>query len=466
MIKSILKFSVSNIANMIIGLFSAVILTRVFVPEVYGVLNIFNTTVATGLSIIYLGLDSCYIRFYNEPPNNTSNKQLGTKMLLMCVAADILAGLFITFFFSDKFTLKLFGFASRMICALIFISIFSQIVLRFLNIKYRMDFNTKSYNIQAILTQITLKLFVVVAALMRLNVEMIVLFNVVGVFILAVVFVFIQYKYFFSFKSLLSFEGYSKVFKFAVFSAPLAICINLNNFISQQLIKDISLSSVGIYSSAGYFVTLFNALQGGFATYWSAYMYANYKEKQDEIKKVNEYLLFAIIIVFAGMVLGRDIIYLLIGKQYHESKNFFSLILCYPMLMLAAETTSYGITIKNKNYLNLLSFVVSVCVNLLLAYLLIPVLGLKGAALASMISSVVLYLMRTVFGQKLYSSISSAWITAVDVIAVILLSVIPAVTKGFMTNVYVVLILLAVMLVNRKQIALIYEKIRKRYSRI
>ena len=79
----------SNMVNMVIGLFSAVILTRVFVPEVYGVLNIFNTTVATGLSIIYLGLDSCYIRFYNEPPDNTSNKQLGTKLLLMCIAADM-----------------------------------------------------------------------------------------------------------------------------------------------------------------------------------------------------------------------------------------------------------------------------------------------------------------------------------------------------------------------------------------
>ncbi len=451
--------------NMVIGLFSAVILTRVFVPEVYGVLNIFNTTVATGLSIIYLGLDSCYIRFYNEPPDNTSNKQLGTKLLLMCIAADILAGSVITFFFYDKFTNKMFGFASRIICALIFISIFSQIVLRFLNIKYRMEFNTKNYNIQAILTQIMLKLFVIIAALMKLKIEMIVLFNVAGVFILAVVFIFIQCRNFFSFRSLMAFDGYSKIFKFAVFSAPLAICINLNNSISQQFIsRGLGISSVGIYSSAGYFVTIFNALQGGFATYWSAYMYSNYKEKQAEIKKVNEFLLLAIIIVFSGLILGKDIIYLLIGKQYHESKTFFSLVLCYPMLMLAAETTSYGITLKNRNHLNLLSFVISVFVNLVLAFILIPVLGLKGAAFASMISSVVLYLMRTVFGQKLYSSISNVWITVVDVIAVILLSVIPAVVNGFMVNLYVIMILMAVLFVNRKYISLIFMKIRNRYS--
>ena len=467
MIKNILKFSLSNLVNMVIGLFSAIILTRVFVPEVYGVLNIFNTTVATGLSILYLGLDSCYIRFYNEPPDNTSNKQLGTKLLLICIAADILVGSFITFFFSDKFTMKMFGFASRIICALIFISIFAQIILRFFNIKYRMEFNSKSYNIQAILTQIMLKLFVIVAALMKLKIEIIVLFNVAGVFILTVVFIIIQGRNFFSFKTLMSFDHYSKIFKFAVFSAPLAICINLNNSIVQQFIsRGLSISSVGIYSSAGYFVTIFNALQGGFATYWSAYMYANYKEKQTEIKKVNEFLLLAIIIAFSGMILGKDIIYLLIGKQYHESKKFFSLVLCYPMLMLAAETTSYGITLKNKNHLNLLCFVVSVCVNLVLAFILIPVSGLRGAAFASMISSVVLYLMRTVFGQKLYSSISNVWITVVDVIAIILISVIPSFIGGFKANLYVITVLRAVMVVNKKHIILILHRIRTSFSEI
>ena len=464
MIKGILKFSVPNLVNMVIGLFSAVILTRIFAPEIYGVLNVFNTTVGTGLSIVYLGLDSSYIRFYKEPPEGSSNKQLGTKMMLISVLGDVLVGLVITVFFYDTFTEKLFGFSGRLICGLVFVSIFSQIVLRFLNIKYRMDFNAKSYTIQSVLTQVTLKLFVIVAALMNVGVEIVLLFNVLGVFVLSLAFIVIQRKAFFSFKRLFSFSGYSKVFKFAVYAAPLAICINLNNSISQQfIVKELGMPSVGIYSSANYFVTIFAALQGGFANYWSAYMYSNYKDKQEEIKKVNEYLLFAIIIVFSGMILGKDLIYLLIGSEYHESKTFFSLVLCYPMLSLAAETTSYGIALKNKNHLNLISFIISIASNLILAFFLIPVLGLKGAALAVMLSGVILYALRTFFGQKLYASVSDIRITVTDTVAIILLSIIPAVLDTYATCICVILIVLFVTVINRKYLGVLIQKLKNKY---
>lgn len=462
MIKDILKFSVSNIVNLVLGLLSAFILTRSFQPETYGVLNIFNTTVATAISFLYLGLDSSYIRFYNEPPSNNSSSQMGSRLLLCCLSLTTMLGIIMTLFFFDDLTEKIFGFESRLVCALLFISCFSQIILRFLNIKYRMDFNSKAYTVQAILTQVSLKFFVILAALFSLRVEKVLIINVMGVFVLSLIYVVIQRRSFFSFKGFFSFDGYGKVFLFALFSAPLSICINLNNSVSQQIIKStLGVSSVGIYSSANYFVTVFSALQGGFATYWAAYMYSNYKEKQETIKKVNEYLLLIIIIFFYGMIIMRDVAYLLIGQKYQESKGFFSLVLCYPLLNLAAETTSYGISIKRKNHLGLLCFVVSTVINLLLAYLLTPIYGLKGAAFASMLSGVVLYVLRTVISQRYYSSIYDIKATVIDVSIIVAMSIIPSAFYSVTANILVTVLVLIVLAINHCRVVEMITKVKE-----
>lgn len=455
MIKNILKFSVSNIVNLFLGLLSVFILTRAFAPETYGILNLFNTTAATALSILYMGLDSSFIRFYNEPPNNDPSSRLGTKLMTLNMLTTVGIGTVTTVFFSDLLTQKIFGFESRLICGLIFVSVAAQIILRYLNIKYRMEFNTKAYTIQSIMIQATLKLFVIVAALFSLDINKVLIINVAGIAAMAAVCLFIQRKEFFSFGGLCNFKGYGGVFYFAVFSLPITVCINLNTFLSQQIIsKKLGVAMVGIYSSAAVFVSALGALQGGFGNFWSAYMYANYKEKQDKIKEVNEYLLLAIIIVFAGLVIFKDVIYLLIGEKYQASKGFFSLVLCYPLLSLAAETTAYGTSIENKNHITFFVFLVSVFSNLIMSLLLTPLFGLKGAAAASMISGVVLYILRTVTGQMFYRSISDLRMTVIDVTAIVAISLIPALTDSSLISAGgTAAVTVTVLILNRKRVA-------------
>ena len=459
MLKTILKFSVSNIVNLILGVVSAVVLTRTFDPDVYGLLNIFNATVAVGLSLLYIGLDSSYIRFYNEPPGNDTNKELGTKLLCICLLTTVVVGFVISTFLYKRFTIFIFGFESRIICIMLFISIFAQVILRFLNIKYRMDFNTRAFTVQAVLTQVSLKLFVIIAAVFSLSISGVISFNTLGVLLLSVAYLFIQKKSFFSFENLGVFESYKPVFVFAFFSAPLVICINLNTSMTQQIISHtLGVSQVGIYASAGYFASILAALQGGFSTFWSAYMYSHYKDRQEEIKKVNEYLLLIIIMTFGTLILFKDVVYLLIGEQYQESKHFFSLTLSYPVLMLAAETTTYGIGIKKKTHLSLACFLISIVINLGLAYLLAPRLGLKGAALASLVSGVVLYILRTYIGQKLYQSISSLKITIVDIVFIIIMALLPAFTSTYIATTGVIIVVIITLIINREKTMIIIHK--------
>ena len=67
-LKSVAKFSVPSWINFFIGLITVFIGTRIFTPDVYGVLNIFNTSSIAFVGFVCLGMDNAFIRFYHEPP--------------------------------------------------------------------------------------------------------------------------------------------------------------------------------------------------------------------------------------------------------------------------------------------------------------------------------------------------------------------------------------------------------------
>lgn len=55
---------------------------------------------------------------------------------------------------------------------------------------------------------------------------------------------------------------------------------------SQQIIREeIDAHALGIFASVSMFISILTAVQGGFSTYWSAYVYKNYSEEDSKIKK-------------------------------------------------------------------------------------------------------------------------------------------------------------------------------------
>ena len=388
------------------GLLSVVILTRLLRPEQYGLLNIFNNAVALILSVVYLGLDSSYIRFYNEPPEEKSSFMI--KLIFFSLIVDVSIVLFLVFFRGNEFTKQIFGISNTFVWWLVGLSVASQLILRYLNIIYRMTFQTTKYNIQSVFIVICQKFFVIIASLWSNTDIQLLSINVMGVVFLVCVYIAIQRNDIipYSPKFSLSFHGYGSVFKYALFAAPLAICVNLNNFFSQQIIvRFLGRAYVGIYSSAGYFSSILSAIQSGFTTFWSAFMYSHYKTEHALIRKVHDYVMFGAITLMFIFICFKDCIYLFIGENYHDSKQFFALVLIYPILSLISETTIYGLTIEKKNYYLLVSYFISIMCNIGGGYFLISKMGLLGIAYANAMSGVLLFSINTIFAQKYYMSI-------------------------------------------------------------
>lgn len=427
-IKSIIKFSISSWINFIISVIAVIITTRVFAPDILGLVTIFNTTSGLIMSFVCMGFDSSYIRFFNEPPNGFNKFNLFILCIGIPMILIMIIGTISSLFFYKTISFFLFQKVSWFITIMLFINVMSLIVLRYLTIKYRMDDKVFMFTLLSILVQFFSKVFVIIAALFSPSYNTVIGFNVVGIFFISIfISIFAFKKILVENKRITNLEIQSnpkKSFKkeikpiimFAIYSWPVPIVIYLNAFFSQIIIsKQLSTYEVGIYSSVNIFIGALSVIVAGFGNYWSSFMFANYKTEQKLITKVHNYAQLGVLMVMCFIIIFRDIIYLGLGKQYHDSKQFFALAIIYTLLLLLCETTSYGISISKKVYFTVIAMGLAAIVNLVLCLYFIPKIGVSGAAFASALSGITMFTIQTIIGQKYYKSIEKPLTTSLTV---------------------------------------------------
>lgn len=425
-ITDILHFSVSTWVNFVLGFLSTFILTRVFMPEVLGTINLFYSTITAFLYIVCLGLNTGFVRFFNETPNGESTALFLFKLLFISIIFALILGIVSYLFFADNLVEFFLDRRGRSLMICIFIGIIDQVIFRFLNLSLRMRMDIRRFNLQAILINIITRLSVLLGAIIdSTSAEWAIYMNTLCMTLLVVYCLIWQRWEWKPAEFDFSFKGYRTVFLFSIFSVLGSLAISINTLASQLVLKNfIGTYAVGIFTSAAIFSSVLSALQGGFSNYWSAYMYANYKDedKREWIMEVHDIITLACIIIIALFFSFRSIIYLFIGIEFRASKEFFSLILLYPLLMFASETTQYGLSIKNKAHVITIIAILSLLTNIFIGIVLIPRIGIAGMAWGNAVSGIISYSLLTILGQHNFESIKSKARTTMGVGIIIILS--------------------------------------------
>lgn len=463
MLTSILKFSVSTWVNFVVGVLSALITTRLFSKETYALITIFNTAATTGMTITCMGLDSGYIRFFYEPPASNSSKQLAYKLMGISVLTTLGAGIIFSAFFYADFSLLLFEKISRPLCVALFVNILANVVLRFLNITYRMQLNIRQYTVQNILFQCLSRIIIFCMAFFSADVQSVIFAVTGGMALMALFYLYLQREDIFFGDKNLSLKGYAGVFRFSVFCAPVSIAVNCNTLVTNLIIKEkIGLGQAGIYASAASIALIINVLQGGFSTFWSGYVYANYKKAKELCRQVHDIVMLFCCVCMIGLVVFKDVLFCLLGKSFQEGRHFFSLLLMYPLLSLIMETTAYGISIAKKTYLTLLYYLLFMGVNVFCSFALAGPLGVKGVALSGSLAALVLFFLQTWSGQKYYRTIRSKAKTGFSVIAMEMIAVLDTYREGAACFwLFVLGFLGMVLLLYRKELKTVAQYLRK-----
>lgn len=401
--KKFMGFSISAWFNAALSLVSTPLITRLFSPDEIGKINIFITIVNLILNFTYLGIDQAFTRFFYEPlKKNSKESLLGICLLVTCLIATVIA-LFI-FIFGKILSTTVLGYVTYIVPVSLCVCVFSNVIMRYVNHYARMQNNIVLFNVQAIAITVISNVSYITAIIYRANAETAIIVRTLFTGVAGVVF-FYQITKIVEFRDMYIDKSIIKtIIGYALPICPAAILSVANNSIGQLLMKHyVSYEIVGIYSNAVTIASIITLIQSGINHYWEPLVYENYKTKQPHIIKIHHMISFIMIAFALCIIFCQDLIYaLLVGKSFWGSKQIFPLVIISPVCYTIAETLGVGIKLSKKTLLNIPIYLINLIVNVSLCVVLLPKIGVVGAALSSATSSIVMLVVKSILGERVY----------------------------------------------------------------
>lgn len=408
-ISSVFRFSIATWVNA--ALYAAALFAvNLFVDKsVQGPYHLMISAAMTLMSVVTLGLDHSYIRFYHEPPEGAADRrQVAAAGLLISVVSLAAVSSLILFVIPQSIGRVFFeGRRDSLLLLLTCLTTLFMVILRFFNISYRMSGNVFMFSLVSILLQFFTRAFYIFGVIINPDFPTVAVFGAAGFGLFTLLFFLSQRKMMLPKRFEVSGKAYRELLKYSLGLMPSSVLLWGNQLVSQLFVAaSLGDSALGLFAFAALISQALSIVQGGFATFWSAYMFKNYKLEQERIVKTHDYLMFAMMAMMCLLLLCSPLIFLILSN-YSESRPIFGLMLAAPLLSIIAETTVYGIEIAKKTVYNSLASLLCVAANILLCAFLVPAYRLLGAAISLAVSTAVMFVFRTVIAQRFYRTIRS-----------------------------------------------------------
>ncbi|MBG9980849.1 oligosaccharide flippase family protein [Facklamia sp. DSM 111018] len=400
-LKRLMGFSMGPIIGALISIIQIPILTRLMLPDEYGVSGLYRTLMLYLPNFIYVGLDQSFSREFHQISDKKYLFQQAS--LIPFVLGSIFA--LIAMFFNQE--LSMWMFEDSKYGYIIILSgwmLLAMIIERFVLLSIRMQEKAKEYSAFTILLK--LSIFIVSIGFVLLGVRdfrVIVLGMIVGQ-LLGDGLLFIRYR------DLLNPIGFNLdkvlLLKLLKFGFPLMLAMSLNsvlNLADNFMLKTLSnKTELGYYSAGIGIVNVIGILKTAFATFWTPTAYRWHEEQKSikHFKYISDALLFILTGMFFAILVFRPLVMLVVGKQYEPTKYILGL-LSFPHIMYTlSETTTLGIVFSRKTYLNIVVSVLTLIPSFGLNLWLTPQYGALGAAAASCGAYIMFYTARTFFSSR------------------------------------------------------------------
>lgn len=400
--KRIFGFSMASWINCAISLISTPITTALFFPKELGKINLFISFANILIPFIYLGFDQAYVRFFNEPTGKNTPESTFKLCLIISSLMSCLTSL-VVFCGWKYFSRSIIGYESLSIALCLAVYLFATMILRYVNLKARMENNVKLFCTQSVTSTIIIKLSFASVAIIKANAQYAIIARTVLLLLAAIIL---------SYSALLKCKkeriDYSKsaiteLGKFALPIFPTTFLIMLNVSLAQLMLnKYADYTMIGIYSNAVTIASIITIVQSGLNTFWTPFVYEYYKE-QSRIQKMHHVITCVMLCMPLGLIAVKDLVYLvLVDQKYWASKSIMAILLISPISDTVSETLGLGIELSKKTYLKLPVYIINIAVNFTACYFLIPRFGIYGAALANALASLSMLISKTIIGERYY----------------------------------------------------------------
>ncbi|GEM_PF-2163452 len=420
-IHNILKFSIPTVISAIVALIALPLISHVVPADNYAVINLFYDYGTLLALFTPLGLGETFIRFYNES-SYMGRRRISTYYLVISAINLILIGIVVIPRFGVEVSSSLFGSESRYFLIALLLYAFMIALYKITSYEARAEGNARCYNMQQVAFILVNRLIYIVPAALASEPEFACVFLVAGTGIIGFSAFAARKRPYFCFKTTVDSMRVSEMVVYGLPTVANSIVLSLLGSINKtMLMVNSTPTDAGIYALGLTIANIFSFIPAAFCTYWSVYIYQNYKTAKKQIMLAHDFIFFASVILVCLIFAFQDIVYIFIGNEYADSQSFFMLLMLWPIQSLLCETTAYGVNISRKTYLMLVSSIILIVVDVVLVVLLTPIFGATGAAIAFGMASIVCLISRTVFGQKYYRTIEKPLRTLVSSLIIFVL---------------------------------------------
>ena len=376
------------------------IFTRILSASGYGIDSLYCTWVAFFSMIISIGvigtIGSAKINLSNEEYEEylTNTMLIGTCNFVLILILSLI--------FIDKLSYVI-GLEGNLIIPMIIQSFF-MFVINFTLAKISFDNNPKYYLVISLISTL-LNIILSISLILSFN-EYKYLGKIYGGAISTIIIGVCLYRRFIKFKYINKFWVY---FKFSIKLGIPLLLHNISTLILNQADR-IMLQNfigdywVGIYSFNYNMGIILNVINMSINNAWVVWYFKALKEKRD--KEINEkskiYIVLFTFITSLVILTSKESVMILADKRYWDGVGILPIIILgYYFVFLYTFSINYEFYKKNTNYIAIGGVIASI-INILLNYVLIPIMGIYGAAISTLFAYIILFIIHEFIVRKVF----------------------------------------------------------------
>ncbi|MBE0472280.1 MAG: oligosaccharide flippase family protein [Methyloprofundus sp.] len=404
--KKIIHFSIGPIGAAALGLITLPFVAWFFSVEDVGRLTMLQVVLGLSVSFFSLAMHQAYVREYHEEEDRSALFKTAVVPGLLLITFVSIALVMSPISISNL----LFGIDSGFLTFLLLVGIFSSFLINFLAHVVRMQERGLAFSATQIAPKAFLLIFIGLILLLNLGAEFkwLMLMNTLAVFASLMIFAVLTRDTWLP--ALFSTINNLLLKQMLLFGLPLVAgglaywgLTTMDRFFLRALS---GFEELGVYAISVALAGAVAVISTIFSNLWHPVVYKWAKEgvKPKRLQAVIENMLIVVALIWSLVGLFSWILPSFLPPEYQAIEYLIVACVAMPLFYMLSETTVVGIGITRRTSFAMIASICAFIANLVLNYLLIPDYGAAGAALATLISFFVFFVIRTESSALLWHS--------------------------------------------------------------
>lgn len=445
--KNSMIYLVGTVVMALLGFMNTMLLTRVLSQKVYAMYGLLTNFITTSSMLVSFGYDKAYMRFYYQSGYTKRHFLIKCLMVPACILVLVLL-----ICLEPTQTLMNYVFSSSvstvtilLICGYMLVSVLN----RFTHITARMEEHAGNYVISEIIGKSGFVLIVLAFFSLYTDVsfEQVILSFLLAGSLASLINIVILFR---MNQSVVGDERirHKELMQYGVPLMINNVIVLFVPMVEKMIIRDLtSWEVLGLYSSAAFLQTVMLLLSQTITNIWTPLVYKLCDDEEKLKPLIHKFGLicaFIVTLCLAFCILTRRYIVLLLDEKYYSVFIIVPAILYGACINIVTLIYAVGIEIKKKTKILSILPIVQVAVSIVLCLACVPALGIKGVAIASLLSIFISSGLRICIGLKLYGSSQSEWKSAVLVCTSVVFALIALFFSTFTSDIIMFAMLIGI----------------------